>query len=50
MSCELGHSNYFLARLIDHEETRRYKNGSQWCYVLLDVSIMPYTYIIIIII
>ena len=27
----------FLARLINHEETWKYTNGSKWCQVLLDV-------------
>ena len=27
----LSHDNYFLARLIDHEETWKYTNGSGWC-------------------
>ena len=28
----LSRGNYFLARLIDHDETWKYTNGSGWCY------------------
>ena len=31
---------FLLARLIDHEETWKYTNGSGWCLVLLDVRVV----------